>query len=140
MDAKAIDSANKISIQPSRKTSPLRDPSKASTSSVKTPDAGEDSVTLSSSGKTALGEAAGSSSPATSSAPNASGSDLSGSVEGALQREFSVTDSNRVVLKIIDPETKDVIKQIPPEGELRLREAIRDQVENLSSTDDFDQP
>ncbi|MFQ5716977.1 MAG: flagellar protein FlaG [Nitrospinales bacterium] len=97
-------------------------------------------MTLSSSGKLALGEAADNARPASSSAPNPSGSNLSGSVESSLQRQFSVTDSNRVVLKIIDSETKDVVKQIPPEGDLRLREAIRDQAENFSSTDEPGQP
>lgn len=48
-------------------------------------------------------------------------------------RKFSVTDANDVVLKIIDNKTQEVVKQIPSEEELRLKTAIRDGVENISS-------
>jgi len=51
-------------------------------------------------------------------------------------RKFSVTDANEVVLKIVDNKTREVVKQIPSEEELRLKAAIRDGVENISSEND----
>ncbi len=47
-------------------------------------------------------------------------------------RKISLTDSNDVVLKIVDNETREVIKQIPSEDELHLKNAIRDGVENIA--------
>ncbi len=47
-------------------------------------------------------------------------------------RQLSVTDANDVVLKIVDTQTREVIKQIPSEDELHLKNAIRDGVENIS--------
>ncbi len=50
-------------------------------------------------------------------------------------REFDVTDNNQVILKIKDPETQKVIRQIPDEDQVRLRQAIqkvvRSQVEDI---------
>ena len=47
-------------------------------------------------------------------------------------RQLSVTDANDVVLTIVDSKTREVIKQIPSEDELHLKNAIRDGVENIS--------
>ena len=49
--------------------------------------------------------------------------------------QFSVTEANDVVLKIVDNETQEVIKQIPSEEELDLRNAIRDGVERIAPKD-----
>lgn len=48
-----------------------------------------------------------------------------------FQRKLSVAGNKQVVMKLIDPETKDVVRQIPPEDLLRLQEAIRNAAENL---------
>ena len=48
-------------------------------------------------------------------------------------RRLSVTEGNDVVLKIIDNKTREVVKQIPSEEELDLRNAIRDGVEKISN-------
>ena len=48
-----------------------------------------------------------------------------------FHRTLSITGNKQVVVKLIDPETKDVVRQIPPEDLLRLREAIRDAAEAL---------
>lgn len=40
-------------------------------------------------------------------------------------RQLSITDNRQVVLKIIDPSTKNVVKQLPTEELIRLREAVR---------------
>ena len=57
----------------------------------------------------------------------------SGDPNADNSRKFSVTDSNDVVLKIVDNKTREVVKQIPSEEELQLKTAIRDGVENISS-------
>jgi uncharacterized FlaG/YvyC family protein len=40
-------------------------------------------------------------------------------------RRLTITDNQQVVLKIIDPSTQSVIKQLPTEELIRLREAVR---------------
>ena len=49
-----------------------------------------------------------------------------------FQRELSISDNNQVVMKLIDPKTRDVVRQMPPEEQLRLREAIRDAADNFN--------
>ena len=48
-----------------------------------------------------------------------------------FQRKLSVVGNNQVVMKLIDPQTKEVVRQTPPEEELRLREAIRNATEKF---------
>lgn len=48
------------------------------------------------------------------------------------QRSFDVTDNNEVILKITDQETNKVVKQIPAEEEVRLRQAVQESVESLN--------
>jgi hypothetical protein len=50
---------------------------------------------------------------------------------GSEQREFSVTDNNDVVLKVIDPQTQEVIRAVPSEEQLELRDAIRDELDKI---------
>jgi hypothetical protein len=47
------------------------------------------------------------------------------SLISSLRRVRSLTDDNDLVVKVIDPETNEVIRQIPQEEALQLREAIR---------------
>ena len=46
-------------------------------------------------------------------------------------RQFSITDANDVVMKIVDTKTREVVKQIPSEDELQLKDAIRGVVEDI---------
>ena len=55
-----------------------------------------------------------------------------GSVESKL-RKVDVMDNNQVVIKIVDSETQKVVRQIPKEEEVRLKQAIQ---ENLDKMDD----
>jgi uncharacterized FlaG/YvyC family protein len=48
---------------------------------------------------------------------------------GSEQRKFSVTDNNDVVLEVIDPETQEVVRTVPSEEELELRDAIRNELD-----------
>ena len=47
------------------------------------------------------------------------------------QRRISVTDNNDVVLQVIDPNTQKVIKSVPSEAELQLKNAIRGGVSEI---------
>tara|TARA_B100000686_G_C16705491_1_gene925987 strand:- start:776 stop:1126 length:351 start_codon:yes stop_codon:yes gene_type:complete len=47
------------------------------------------------------------------------------------RKEFSVTDNNDVVIKVIDPETQEVVKTVPSEEEIQLRNAIREGIDEI---------
>ena len=50
---------------------------------------------------------------------------------GSEQRKFSMTENNDVVLKVIDPKTQEVVKSVPSEDQLQLKDAIRNELENI---------
>ena len=50
---------------------------------------------------------------------------------GNEQRKFSVTENNDVVLKVIDPKTQEVVKSVPSEDQLQLKDAIRNELDNI---------
>ena len=80
-----------------------------------------DTVTLSSKGPVEQqGEA-------TVAAPNTSSSVASS------QTRLEVTDKNEVVLKVIDSNTGQVIKEIPAREQQRLSKAIQDSVDKLAN-------
>jgi uncharacterized FlaG/YvyC family protein len=47
------------------------------------------------------------------------------------QKKFSVTDNNDVVLEVIDPKTQEVVRTVPSEEELELRDAIRNELDKV---------
>ena len=47
------------------------------------------------------------------------------------QKKFSVTDSNDVVIQIIDPKTQEVVKSIPTEEQIQLKNAVRDGINDI---------
>ena len=47
------------------------------------------------------------------------------------QKKFSVTDENDVVIQVIDPKTHKVVKSIPTEEQIQLRNAIRDGINDI---------
>ncbi len=49
------------------------------------------------------------------------------------RRKFDLTDHHDVVMKIVDKKTQEVVKQVPSEQELKIREAIREVVEKLEN-------
>ena len=51
-----------------------------------------------------------------------------GSVESKL-RKVDVMDNNQVIIKIVDSETQKVVRQIPKEEEVRLKQAIQDNLD-----------
>lgn len=48
-------------------------------------------------------------------------------------RKYQVTEGHDVILKIVDNKTREVVKQIPSEEEIRLKNAIRNSVEDIST-------
>ena len=50
---------------------------------------------------------------------------------GIEQRKLSVTDNNDVVLEVIDPQTQKVVRSVPSEEQLELRDAIRDELDKI---------
>jgi uncharacterized FlaG/YvyC family protein len=43
-------------------------------------------------------------------------------------------DNNQVVIKIVDSETQKVVRQIPKEEEVRLKQAIRENLDNMADS------
>ena len=47
------------------------------------------------------------------------------------KRKLSVTDNNDVVLEVIDQQTQKVVRTVPSEEQLELRDAIRDELDKI---------
>jgi uncharacterized FlaG/YvyC family protein len=50
---------------------------------------------------------------------------------GSEQKKISVSDNNDVVLEVIDPETQEVVRTVPSEEQLKLKKAIRSELEKI---------
>ena len=48
-------------------------------------------------------------------------------------QKVDVTEDNKVVIKIVDGRTQEVVRQVPKE-EVRLRQAIQENVDNLTDS------
>ena len=59
----------------------------------------------------------------------------SGGPTGSELRRIDVTDDNQFVVKIVDAQTQKVVRQIPKEEEVRLKQAIQENLDVLA--DDF---
>ena len=116
MDAQAIGPVEKITAQVSRGISPSGNkvPSGGSTTGAQT-----DTVSLSQRGQAAVSQQVQSN---------------GGSKSGSELRKIDVTDDNKVIVKVVDSETQKVVRQIPPEEELRLRQAIQENLDNLTDS------
>ena len=47
------------------------------------------------------------------------------------QKKFLVTDGNDVVIQVIDPKTQQVVKSIPTEEQIQLKNAVRDGINDI---------
>ena len=47
------------------------------------------------------------------------------------QKKFSVTDNNDVIIQVIDPTTQKVVKSIPTEEQIQLKNAVRDRISDI---------
>ena len=53
------------------------------------------------------------------------------SPSGIEHTKLSVTENNDVVFEVIDPETKKVVRTVPSEEHLELRDAIRNELDKI---------
>ena len=114
MDSQAIGPVEKKLIQADRKLS--SEGSKVPSGGSAT-DQSNDTVALSQRGQAAVSQ------PVQSSSGGPTGSEL---------RKIDVTDDNQVVIKIVDGETQKVVRQIPKEEEVRLKQAIQENLDVLA--------
>jgi uncharacterized FlaG/YvyC family protein len=47
------------------------------------------------------------------------------------QKKFTVTDNNDVVIQVIDQKTHKVVKSIPTEEQIQLKNAVRDRISDI---------
>jgi hypothetical protein len=111
MDSQAIGPVEKNLIQVNRKLSSegTKVPSGGSTTGQQ-----NDTVSLSQRGQAAVSQ------PIQSNNAGPTGSEL---------RKIDVTDSNQIIVKIVDGQTQKVVRQIPKEEEVRLKQAIQENLD-----------
>ena len=114
MDSQAIGPVEKNSIQVDRKLSSegSKVPSGGSTAGQQ-----NDTVSLSQRGQAAVSQ------QIQSNNAGPTGSEL---------RKIDVTDNNQVVVKIVDGKTQKVVRQIPPEEVVSLKQAIQENLDVLA--------
>jgi uncharacterized FlaG/YvyC family protein len=114
MDSQAIGPVEKNSIQVGRKLSSegSKVPSGGSSTGQQ-----NDTVSLSQRGQAAVTQSLKS---------NNSGQ------TGSELRKIDVTDNNQVVVKIVDGKTQKVVRQIPPEEVVSLKQAIQENLDVLA--------
>ena len=113
MDSQAIGPVEKTTTQLSREISSSGNkvPSGGSTTGTQT-----DTVTLSQRGQAAVSQQVQSN---------------CGGKPGSELRKIDVTDDNKVIIKVVDSETQKVVRQIPKEEEVRLKQAIQENLDDL---------
>ena len=111
MDSQAIGPVEKNSIQIDRKLSSegSKVPSGGSTSGQQ-----NDTVSLSQRGQAAVSQ------QIQNNNAGPTGSEL---------RKIDVTDNNQIIVKIVDGQTQKVVRQIPKEEEVRLKQAIQENLD-----------
>ena len=116
MGARALGPVQKTPNQVSHEISSAESkvPSGGSQSGAQT-----DTVSLSQRGQAAVSQ------QVESSGGNGAGSEL---------RKVDVTDDNKVIVKIIDGRTQEVVRQVPEAEEVRLKQAIQENVANLTDS------
>ena len=60
--------------------------------------------------------------------------DVKGGLVESKLRKVDVMDNNQVVIKIVDSETQKVVRQIPKEDEVRLKQAMQENLENMADS------
>jgi uncharacterized FlaG/YvyC family protein len=113
MDTPAVNSAGIPSVQPP-KTQPPSSSSGSEAIQISEPKALDDKVDLSSKAKVLVA--------------NKNGAQTSMNKE---HKKFSVTDDNDVVIQVIDQKTHKVVKSIPTEEQIQLKNAVRDGINDI---------
>ena len=114
MDSQIIGPVEKKIIQVDRKLS--SEGSKVPSGGSAT-DQSSDTVALSQRGQAAVSQ------PVQSSSGGPTGSEL---------RKIDVTDNNQFIVKIVDSQTQKVVRQIPEEEAVRLKQAIQENLDVLA--------
>jgi uncharacterized FlaG/YvyC family protein len=114
MDTEAVNAAGNPTVPPPKKQSSSSNSIHKAVSTHE-PKQLEDSVDLSKNAKT-LAEVS-------------NGDSL---LSNSKQRKFSMTDGNDVVIQVIDSKTQEVVKSIPSEEEIQLKNAIRDGINDIT--------
>tara|TARA_B100001964_G_scaffold65867_1_gene75003 strand:- start:286 stop:666 length:381 start_codon:yes stop_codon:yes gene_type:complete len=57
-----------------------------------------------------------------------------GNGAGSELRKVDVTGDNKVIVKVIDGRTQEVVRQVPEAEEVRLKQAIQENVANLTDS------
>ena len=114
MDSQAIGPVEKKIIQVDRKLSSEGSKVTSGGSATGQPN---DTVALSQRGQAAVSQ------PVQSSSGGPTGSEL---------RKIDVTDDNQIIIKIVDGETQKVVRQIPPEEVVSLKQAIQENLDVLA--------
>ena len=117
MDSQATGQVEKKSVQVDQKLSSetRKVPSGGGSSSGQT----NDTVSLSQRGQAAVSQEV---------------KDIKGGSVGSKLRKVDVMDNNQVVIKIVDSETQKVVRQIPKEEEVRLKQAIQENLDNMADS------
>ena len=114
MDTKAVNSAGNPTVPPPKKQSSSSSSEHIAVSSSG-PKQSEDSVDLSARAR-ALSKVSNAGTPSSN----------------TKHTKFSMTEGNDVVIEVIDPKTQEVVKSIPSEEEIQLKNAIRDGINDIS--------
>ena len=128
MESQPISPGGKPDVASTRKPAGSNEPAKKTNP---TPPAGgvEDTVTLSNQSKQVQSR------PTQSENPPENNASPTGPITSDNKKLLSVTDSNDVVMKIVDKKTQEVVKQIPSEDQLNLKDAIRNVVDEIAPSD-----
>jgi len=118
MDSQAVGPVEKSSVQADRKLSSEVNKVPSGGSTLGQPN---DTVSLSQRGQAAVSQQVQSS---------------RGGPTGSELRKIDVTDNNQIVVKIVDGQTQEVVRQIPKEEEMRLKQAIQENLDNLAADGD----
>ena len=114
MDTQAVNSAENPTVPPP-KTQSSSSKSESKTVPTSQPEPSGDSVSLSSKAQVLV--------------ESKKGGQTSSNSE---HRKFSVTDDNDVVLQVIDPKTQKVVKSVPTEEQIQLKNAVRDGISSIT--------
>ena len=60
---------------------------------------------------------------------------IRGTARDARGRRIDVTDDNQVIVKIVDGQTQKVVRQIPKADEVALKQAIQENLDNLTDSE-----
>lgn len=126
MDASPINAAAKAVTLVRKQPTANLNPPKSSAPIANLPSPGNDSVTLSEIGKRISKQISPAADVGSFRVQGESEIAAASPVELNSQRKLSVTEDRQVILKIIDPKTKSVIRQLPAEEQVKLRKATRD--------------